>query len=385
VPLSCRTAEDNLINCPDNNSNYIVIAAKSARMLAQAGRNAGMQPLVIDLWGDQDTRLYAEDIQLIPSMDEAYFRPALEYFISKYLATHAVYGSGFEQHPASLKFMQERLVLLGNHPQVFDRLQDKPAFFSLLEHLGIPYPEVSFHTPKHEASWLVKPTQGQGGVGIRRHRCNEKTGQSSYWQKFQEGELLSVLFLADGKRSQIVGFNQQWTISLNEKDEFIFSGIINSTGVTDQQKQQITGWVRQLVLCLSLKGLNSLDFIQHGQQTYVLEINPRPPASMQLYDANLFARHIKACQGELLDFQLSQTGFSAYQIIYAQQDTKIPDGFEWPKNVVDIPIVDSIISKGQPICSIIASGKGPNEVLGQLHKMQRLITKQLERFQIHGI
>ena len=59
----------------------------------------------------------------------------------------------------------------------------------------------------------------------------------------------------------------------------------------------ITGWLKQLVPVFALKGLNSLDFIHADDCSYVLEINPRPSASMQLYDEDLLNRHIQACEG----------------------------------------------------------------------------------------
>ena len=351
-------------------------------MLAQAAQKAGLKPLVIDLWGDQDTRYLAEDIQQKPSLAEDHLLPAIDYFLRRYPVTCVVYGSGFERYPDSLRHMSDRLTLLGNQPETFAKLHDKPAFFSLLKELQLPYPEVSFHRPDQCADWLLKTMQGQGGVGIRRCQSGEVAEPFYYWQKYQEGVPHSVLFLADGKRSQIIGFNRQWTISLNSKDEFIFSGIINSTELSLEQKKQISDWLDKLVLALSLKGLNSLDFIQSGQISYVLEINPRPPASMQLYDADLFARHIKACEGELFDYEMLQDGFTAYQIVYAQQNTQIPDGFAWPEEVVDIPNAGSIIATGQPICSMITHGKEPQQVLEQLQIKQEFITNHTTGFKL---
>ena len=377
---------DDLTIYPDHETMYIIVVAKSARMLVQAAQQAGFKPLVIDLYGDQDTRWYADETQQIHSLAEKYLMPALDDFVSRYPVTCVVYGCGFEQHPDSLKSMEDRLTLLGNQADVFAKLHDKSAFFSLLKALDIPYPKVAFHKPDDDGTdWLIKPMHGQGGFGIRRCRTGEAVEPSSYWQKYQEGVPHSVLFLADGIRTQIIGFNRQWTTRLNNKDEFIFSGIINNTELSLEQKNQISGWLNKLVPQLSLKGLNSLDFIQHEQTSYVLEINPRPPASMQLYDADLFVRHIKACHGKLLDYKPVQAGFTAYQIVYAQRDTLIPDDFEWPQSVMDIPNAGSIISMGQPICSMITHEKEPQQVLEQLKNKQELITYELDRFQTHGI
>jgi uncharacterized protein len=110
----------------------------------------------------------------------------------------------------------------------------------------------------------------------------------------------------------------------------------------------------------------------------VLEINPRPSASMQLYDANLFVHHIKACQGELLEYNYLQQGYTGYQVIYAVHDAKIPKGFAWPKGAVDLPVGGSIISAGQPICSIISHQKDPQQVLEQLKAKQTFIINHID-------
>lgn len=230
---------DDLTTCPDHETKYILIVAKSARMLVQAAQQAGFKPLAIDIYGDQDTRCYAEETQQIRSLAEKHLLPALEYFVSCYPVTCVVYGCGFEQQPDSLKSMGDRLTLLGNRADIFAKLHDKSAFFSLLEILAIPYPEVTFHKPDHDGKdWLIKPMQGQGGVGIRRHRTGEAAEPCDYWQKYQEGVPHSVLFLADGIRSQIIGFNRQWAIPLDDKDQFVFSGIINSTELSLEQKNK---------------------------------------------------------------------------------------------------------------------------------------------------
>ena len=83
----------------------------------------------------------------IKSLAEQDLAPAVDYFIERYAVTHVIYGSGFEYYPESLRYLNSRLTVLGNHPDVFARQQDKPAFFSTLDKLNIPYPEVVFSAP----------------------------------------------------------------------------------------------------------------------------------------------------------------------------------------------------------------------------------------------
>jgi predicted ATP-grasp superfamily ATP-dependent carboligase len=149
----------------------------------------------------------------------------------------------------------------------------------------------------------------------------------------------------------------------------------------NEQKKLIKGWLKKLVPVFALKGLNSLDFIQAGDKSFVLEINPRPSASMQLYDADLFNRHIKASQGELIDCRL-HSGYTGYQIVYAEQDILIPEAFAWPPWCMDLPGFGVMCRKGQPICSIIAHKKRAQAVMNEL-SIKQLNLKKV--FKSHGI
>jgi len=353
---------------------YILIVASSGRMLAQAAKNAGLKPLVIDLFADLDTQCHAEAIRQIPSLAEKQLIPALDYFIERYAVAHVIYGSGFENYPESLRYLGSRLLVLGNPPDTFVKLHDKPAFFSKLDKLNFPYPEVCFDAPNNLDNWLVKPMQGQGGVGIKRYHPEDRAESAVYWQKYQAGTQHSVLFLADGQKMQVIGFNTQWTVNLSENQEFIFSGVINSCALVNEQKELITAWLKKLVPVFALKGLNSLDFIQAGDKSLVLEINPRPSASMQLYDDDLLKRHIKASQGELTDYR-SHAGYKGYQIVYAERDVMIPNGFEWPSWCMDLPGNGGICLEGQPICSIIAHQKRAQSVMNDLLNKQLNLKK----------
>ena len=350
-------------------------------MLAQAARRSGLKPLVIDLFADLDMQCHAEAFKQIPSLAEEHLIPSVDYFIKRYAVEHLIYGSGLEHYPESLRYLAGRFHVLGNQPDTFLHLHDKAAFFSNLDQLNIPYPEVCFSAPNSADHWLVKPMQGQGGLGIKRYHPKDCNESGVYWQKYQAGTQHSVLFLADGQHVRVIGFNTQWTASLSENREFIFSGIINHCELLSGQKQRITDWLTKLVPVFALKGLNSLDFIQAGEQSWVLEINPRPSASMQLYDADLLKRHIKACQGELMDYPL-HAGFSGYQIIFAEQDVLIPEAFAWPPWCMDLPQSGVMCRTGQPICSIIAHQKQAQSVMKDLLIKQLHLKKVLNPYGI---
>jgi uncharacterized protein len=365
---------------------YVLIVASSGRMLAQAAHRAGCKPFVIDLYADRDTCLYAQETLLAASLALKHILPALEAFFARIPLTYAIYGSGFENHPESLSYLADRLTLLGNPPDVFIKSLNKKYFFSVLDQLSIPYPHVVFTKPKNSSdAWLTKPLQGHGGVGIKHYRQTENDSSLIYWQHYTKGTSHSVLFLADGENLQIIGFNNQWSVQ-SGLDDFIFSGISNDGNISDQHKSRITEWLTKIVPAFTLKGLNSLDFICTAGNCYMLEINARPPASMQLYDESLFSRHINACLGQLCEPPPARShDYKAYQILYAEHDTHIPTDFAWPSWCMDLPQHGALIHTGQPVCSIIASHKQSQKIRQQLVIKQQIIIDQLDKGIFHGI
>ena len=329
--------------------NVWLIVATSGRMLAQAAQREGFDVLVIDCFADIDTSRYAKKIVRVDSLSIKNLTTALNEF-TNYEIAGVVYGSGFETCVESLYFLEKRFNVAGNSAAVFESVQNKQTFFAALDSLKIPYPETHFSFPNESKNWLSKPLRGQGGVGINSQK------KDIYWQHFYDGQAGSVLFLANGKTATIIGFNRQWT-----RDDFLFLGISNHSDLTDLQKTQIYSWLQSIVVHFNLRGLNSLDFIQTENEVFVLEVNPRPSASMQLYNALLFKAHLT------LETKFTRTtNFSAYQIIYAYQTIIIPKNFVWLESCQDLPPTGVTIHKKQPICSMIAIGKTSNLALKKL-------------------
>lgn len=361
----------------------LLVVAHSARMAAQFAHQAGVQALVIDCYADCDTQAVATAFIQIPSLTLLDLQPAVEDFIARFAVTDVLYGSGFESYPESLDYLYSRLKLLGNPPDIFKKLSDKPAFFGLLDNLGIAYPLSQFSPPATPEGWLVKPMQGQGGVGIACYREGRQHQTGDYYQRLQKGTAHSVLFLADGQNFCIVGFNRQWTVALDADQAFAFAGISTIADMPPKQQMQVAGWLAKLVPVLSLQGLNSLDFIGDGNHIYLLEINPRLSASLQLYKGDWLAHHINALNGVLPTAIFRQTGHAAYQIIYANEDVQIPDPFYWPEQCCDVPPAGALIRKGHPICSMIAYHTNAGLLMQTLDSIQLNFLKGLYHHGIH--
>ncbi len=368
-------------------NDTILVLAASGRMLAQSARRAGLNPLVIDLFGDQDTRELAAEVHSVHHLGPAQISTVIDHYIDRYGVRDAVYGSGVETCPGSLELLEQKLNLHGNEPEPLIPLLDKKQFFKWLTKLGIDYPEVSFDRDMKGSGWLMKPLAGEGGSGIKHQKSTDRSGAGAlggglenptYWQRHVDGVPMSALFLSNNKNVRILGFNRQWTL----RGSFVFSGVMNRACLPKRYKSLFLRWIEQLVQVFDLKGLNSLDFIWDGNRCWILEINPRPSASMVLYDdefdKGLLFEHIKACNGHSFNTGYRSGGVKACQILYLETEQRVPVGIKWPDWSMDRPAEGALIGKNHPICSIIASGSRTSDVYNQLQERQEIMINKFK-------
>lgn len=341
----------------------ILIVAPSGRMLAASARRGGLRPVVFDLFGDSDTRELAETHVLTDEngrFDEPRLLRQVEAVVAANPVHGLVYGGGLECLPELLQRLARLVPLCGNPPEVARACKTPERFFSCLARLGIPFPETCFSSPPAGSEWLVKPRCGTGGKRVGFHAARDGAGAEVYFQRHIQGEALSALFLADGRTARVVGFNTLWSENRSTDTPFLFAGTLNRTPLDDAQRAEIRGWVESLSGALALKGLNGLDFMFDGQRCHVLEVNPRPSATLTLYDAGypqgLLAAHLDACSGRLPAGDLPPSVPRAWRVVHAQRDGQIPPGLEWPAWSADRPPPGACFGAGEPLCTVSAEG-----------------------------
>lgn len=347
----------------------VLVIANSGRMLAQALRHANYLPLVIDLFADQDTELIAEQLWQVEDLSLEVVQGVIDSILLSYNVEGVVYGSGLENHLATLGYLSERFNVIGNDITVVKQVCSTKAFFAQLDTLGIRHPDVLFHPPEDNAGWLIKPVYHAGGLGIS--YCKRKAGEHEYYQRFCKGMVGSVLFCVSGEQFSLIAYHRQWTVS---QDNFTFAGIMHENFLPAIEQQRIQGWLEMLVSYYHLKGLASLDFIWDGRSCYFLEINLRPPASMMLYpELELLNAHMT---GQLTDITPDNT-VRAMQIVYAKQECNIKRGVIWPEWSFDRPKKNTQIRIGAPICSIMAHEKTAQQTLDSLRRRHIFIENNL--------
>lgn len=339
----------------------VLIVSTSARPLACAAHKLGIKVYAIDLFNDEETQACSIASQAVAGQTDLSFEPAS---LLKAVATvpkhvPVVIGSGFEHCSQLLIDVIGDREYYGNVPQLVTHLKSPQDFFSLLTALDIPHPVSSLEPPFSNTKWLTKSIGGFGGGHVQFYDNsldNQQDRSSIYYQQWVPGLPYSVLFLANGQRAHCVGYNTQWVFAASPTSPYLYAGAMSVEGLPIQDRLQIM--VDRLVETTGLCGLGSVDFMLHDQEFWILEVNPRPTATVELHQlgGELLAWHLLACCGRLPD-RLSHPSLPrAHAIVYAEYTVAIPKEIIWPAWVTDRPVAGSVIDSGLPICTILAQG-----------------------------
>ena len=357
------TMDTNVSDLPQR----LLVVSRSARMLARSAARAGLSPVALDLYGDADTRESALVCEAVAA-SEAGFDPDALLAAAARLAPAAshplVYGSGLDVAPDLLERLAEDREVLGNAAATVRLLKAPREFFALLRELGIAHPETRFSPPDDASGWLVKAGCGEGGRGVR-FAAQDSAGAGDYFQRWLPGESCSALFLADGANSRVLGFNTLWSV-VRFGRPFMFAGALNRAKLTEREREQVRVYVARMTRTVGLRGLNSLDFVADGEVCRVLEINPRPSATMGLYDADfpagLLAAHVRACRGRLDAPRPNEDSVRACAIVFAPRSFVAPESVSWPEWCADRPAPGVVVEEGGPLCTVEAEGRKAIEV-----------------------
>jgi predicted ATP-grasp superfamily ATP-dependent carboligase len=360
----------------------VLIAAVSGRALAAAARRAGYAPLVADLFGDRDTQALAAGFQRVPgSLARGPDRPALRAALARLAAGRApvglVYGSGFERRPALLRALAHHHRLLGNAPETVARLKDPFAFAELCRACAVPHPPVTLEAG--EGEWLEKRAGGAGGSHVRPAR-RRRVRPPRYLQRKAAGRPVSALFLGDGAASHILGFSEQWAAPA-PGEPYRYGGAARPAA-TAPHTAALAAAVERLSRAAGLVGLNSADFLLREDGFDLLEINPRPGATLDLFADTpaLFAWHLEACRGRLPAPTPAPPGAAAAAVVYAPRDFTLAADFSWPDWAADRQ-PPGPVAGGAPFCTVLARAPDVSDTREQLQRrmMQILALTEAQR------
>jgi predicted ATP-grasp superfamily ATP-dependent carboligase len=105
-----------------------------------------------------------------------------------------------------------------------------------------------------------------------------------------------------------------------------------------------------------------VDAIWDGYHAWVLEVNPRPPAGLELFGPGSFAAHVRGARG--LGVPAVGTPCAKVKLVlFADRDVCAPDPGWWPAGLVrDIPRSGETIKRGAPVCTLVSASEGAPEI-----------------------
>ena len=217
----------------------------------------------------------------------------------------------------------------------------------------IPHPETSLVPAADLTGWLVKRIGGAGGWHVASADKSEARNDV-YFQRHVKGQPVSAMLLGDGSNALVLGFSTQWPAP-TPRHPFRYGGAVRPAPLPDDVKQAMIAAVERLIALMPLIGLNSADFVVDDDAFQLLEVNPRPGATFDLFEpegGSLFALHVDACRGTLPTSAPSYRGAMAGAIVYAKRDIAAAPALDWPEWTADRPSAGTRIKVEQPLCSV---------------------------------
>lgn len=370
----------------------ILLVGASVRALMESAVESGYEVIGIDFFGDIDARWQGKTINLA---EDYGLKPTVKHVleVAKTISCDGlVYASGPENHPEELYYWQKKGILRGNGTSTLTKVRNPWKLRQSLGQIGAKMPrfcsvgEWKYH-PEDRKRWLLKPLNRGGGHGIAelsRKKEDVYNLLSSLYQPVQfivqeyiAGIPGSVTFLADGRKAVTLGTSRQ-LIREDILRPFIYEGNIVPLDIhkfmnpLDFEKQ-ITIICEQLTKDFRVIGINTVDFIINEEGIWILELNPRWSASVELIEKSLekrlFAYHLAACEGvaftQIIQQYKTLTNklyFWGKRIVYAPAPSVIENRTMrqlqslYDQGIRDIPSTGTIIAKGQPLCTVLAEG-----------------------------
>jgi len=357
---------------------FVLVAAISGRALAQSAARGGYRPLVVDFFGDQDTLEIAHDHvrlmgKLTGGIAEDALVTALERLTYDYPAIGIVCGTGFEDRPQLLSVVAARWPLFGNSAAVVSKVKRPESLSEICSRLEIPFPEFSLTKPNNAFDWIAKRVGGAGGSHIR--PASQPPSHRAYYQQRVPGTPVSALFLGDGSGATVIGFSNQWTLGTATKP-YRYGGAVRPAMLAAEVEESLARTVDRLAGTASLVGLNSVDFHVDGERFWLLDVNPRPGATLGIFEPpgqSLFGFHMAACAGNLSATPSYPPGAKAAAITYAEHDIASVPALEWPNWTADRPQPGISIRAGEPLCTVYACGPAASEAKARSDERRQMV------------
>ena len=370
------------------NGTVLVIGA-SGRAAAMSCVRAGLVPTVVDFFADQDTRSIA-DVHRIRS-----YHDLLEK--CNFPACHYVLFTGAIEHQkAVVERFLNRHKPLGNPLTGSFAIADPLHLFQWAQANHVNMPQTQKEIPRSQGRWLSKRVHSSGGIGIVEFEEEiTKQPEDRFFQEFIGGTAVSVVARADNKNAVVLGCTHQLT-GLEDFGAagFKYCGSIGPTNLSETMNSEIARITNSLAKDFELNGVFGIDFVINQDSIWLIEVNPRYPASLEVLEIHSGTSMLlstltpistsKRVLGKAIIYwnrerHLNWRGSEDWLLLvdlFYQED--LLELIETKIVIADVPNVGTKIKDGHPVLTVYATGSDTEQCTRSLVAKARVIFAYLE-------
>lgn len=397
---------------PSERPIRLAIVGASVRAAAQSALRAGFEVVGADLFADADL----DRVCPITKIED------YPYGFADWLAEQDVdawmYTGALENYPDLVDQMATLKPLWGVSGKALRRCRDPLVLQEAFTAAGISFPKtLPLNTsPKDKTDWLAKTYRHAAGVGVW-HYGDRPRDAAAYAQQFIDGTPMSAVFAVSAEKTALLGVAEQLTPeSQKQIGCFGYRGSIGSIELNEGQQIILSTIGDVLGASLQLRGLVGVDLLFTADDIWVVEINPRYTASVELLECSAVPRGFKidrheanscdaiACHAATFNggsvddwiFGSWEAGYGSFlgkQLVFAKQDVTVTQSWhrwaherqarncfwtgeprEWGY-LADLPHAGEKILARQPVCTVLAWTYSPLP----MQRLLRFRVAQVER------
>jgi predicted ATP-grasp superfamily ATP-dependent carboligase len=369
----------------------ILVISVSARMLAELGVRAGHAVVALDRFGDLDLQQLCPSVSVLRDLGARGGMAALVDAAEEIAAPSVIYGAGLENRPDLVARLASGRTLLGCSAEILERVRDPATLGASLGAAGLPYP-LTFsaadarRNAERSRRWLRKPVRGGGGRGVREWRGGTLDGEVMV-QEHISGLACSAAAVADGRSAVLLGVSEQLIgrRGLGARG-YAWCGNLVPPRLGEAERSALAEAARavctHLASAFELRGLFGVDLVWDGERSWVVEVNPRPTASLETieaaHDVDVFAAHLDGCAELLPPIAPSARRAAGKAVLFARPDVRVGDTSRWPaRGIRDVPHPNERIAAGHPVCTLISVQESPETVLADLEERAAALRVEL--------
>ena len=336
-------------NCNSDETQTIAVVGASARAAAFSLLRAGYKVVAADLFADVDLAGHCP-VTRITDYPQGFVPWLAETVCDSWLYTGAL-----ENYPTLVDELATLRRLEGNSGEGLRRVRDPLDLQSVLHQAGFLFPQTITADDGllRKGSWLGKTYQGSSGCGVG------TSGKAPYYQQFVSGIPLSAVFQGcalQGVTRQLVGETCAGAAP------FQYCGTISPWPISHEAQHYLQRLGTLLSEEYHLVGYYGVDLIAHEGQLWIIEINPRYTAAVEIVQQA--CEDVGSCFGKMILYAESPLTVEASM---RDQCLSKSGCYSWP-TMADIPAAGSQIAEGHPILTIFAKGESPVDVHVELQK-----------------